>query len=266
MKKTFLFLFFVSLLLGSASAAVPSISIDGRSYTGPAYTEDGTTYVALRPFFSALLPGASFSWAGETAQVRHSGLDMELNLARPYLLANSRCLYLPRGVHSQAGTLYLPLRTLAKAAGAEVTWDSAASAARITRGTGAILSGDAFYDADSLFWLSRIISAESRGEPLLGKIAVGNVVLNRVASDQFPNTIYDVIFDGRYGGQFEPVRNGTIYQAPTDESVLAAKLVLDGASVVGGSLYFLAPHLTSNHWMMENQTYVTTIGSHWFYQ
>ncbi len=122
------------------------------------------------------------------------------------------------------------------------------------------------YSDEDLYWLSRIISAESRGEPLKGKLAVGTVVLNRVASSQFPNTIYDVIFDKRWGGQFEPVRNGTVYQDPTPESVQAAKLCLQGAREAGDSLYFLAPALTNNHWIMENRSYVTTIGCHWFYR
>ena len=46
---------------------------------------------------------------------------------------------------------------------------------------------------------------------------MGNVVLNRVASPDFPDTIYGVIFDDRWGGQFEPVRNGTVYQEPTED-------------------------------------------------
>lgn len=84
------------------------------------------------------------------------------------------------------------------------------------------------YNADDLYWLARIISAESRGESLDGKIAVGNVVLNRVASSDFPDTIYGVIFDDRWGGQFEPVRNGTIYQTPTEDSVLGGPALSGG--------------------------------------
>lgn len=51
------------------------------------------------------------------------------------------------------------------------------------------------------------------------------------------------------------MRNGTIYHTPTEESVTAAKLVLEGADVAGESLYFLAPTLTNNHWIMENRDY-----------
>ena len=96
--------------------------------------------------------------------------------------------------------------------------------------------------------------------------AVGNVVLNRVKSPDFPDTIYGVIFDDRWGGQFEPVRNGTVYNEPTQESIRAAIACLEGANVVGDSLYFLAPHLTDNHWTMENRTWTATIGAHWFYE
>ena len=87
-----------------------------------------------------------------------------------------------------------------------------------------------------------------------------------MASGEFPDTIYGVIFDGRWGGQFEPVRNKTVYDEPTEESVLAAQLCLQGARAAGESLYFLAPELTQNHWIMSNRKFVETIGCHWFYQ
>lgn len=120
-------------------------------------------------------------------------------------------------------------------------------------------------DADAVFWLSRIISAESKGESLEGQIAVGNVVLNRVKSSEFPNTIYGVIFDDRWGGQFEPVRNGTIYLEPTEQSIFAAKQCLSGVNNIGNCLYFLAPDLAQNFWIPQNRKYVTTIGCHDFY-
>ena len=160
----------------------------------------------------------------------------------------------------------MPVRVLAEALGAEVDWNSATGEVTVTSGDGDILTGAEVYDSNALYWLSRIISAESQGESLVGKLAVGNVILNRVDHADFPSTIYDVIFDSRWGGQFEPVRNGTVYNTPTQESVTAAKLVLEGAEVVGDSLYFLAPSLTSNHWIMNNRDYVATIGVHWFYR
>ena len=81
----------------------------------------------------------------------------------------------------------------------------------------------------------------------------------------FPGTIRDVIFDVKYAVQFEPVSNGTIYQEPTERSVLAAKMVLNGTEAVGESLYFYAPALSQGAWINQNRTYYTTIGCHKFY-
>ena len=157
----------------------------------------------------------------------------------------------------------VPVRALAAAMGAEVVWDETARTVDLTSGGG--VPGQPSYTQEDLYWLSRIISAESQGEPLLGKLAVGTVVLNRVASPEFPDTIYDVIFDRKWGVQFTPVANGAIYWEPTQESVTAAKLVLEGARAAGNSLYFQNPDLTSDRWAANNRPYVTTIGCHWFY-
>ena len=64
-----------------------------------------------------------------------------------------------------------------------------------------------FYDHDELYWLSKLIYAESGAEPFLGKLAVGTVVMNRVDSDEFPSNIVDVIFDKENGVQFTPTAN-----------------------------------------------------------
>jgi len=96
-------------------------------------------------------------------------------------------------------------------------------------------------------------------------MAVGNVVLNRVASSRYPDTVKGVVFDTKHGVQFEPTANGTIYDEPTQSAVLAAKLCLEGARVVGDCLYFYAPALSAGTWIVSNCTYYTTIGCHRFY-
>ena len=121
------------------------------------------------------------------------------------------------------------------------------------------------YDADVLYWLSRIISAESRGESLIGQIAVGNVVLNRTRSTDFPNTVYDVIFDTKFGVQFTPILNGTIYDPPCESSVIAAKICLEGYSISDKIVYFLNEAISSNMWVTNNRPYVMTLGNHAFY-
>ena len=252
-----------ALLLGPSAQAAGSVLVDGAPLenNASAQVRNNTTYVALRTVAQALRPTATVVWENGQATVRDSTLSLTARPGSIYIAANDRAIYLPDGVRLEDGCTLVPVRALASALGAQVDWDADTGTVYITSGAAAF----AAYDSNSLYWLSRIISAESQGESLLGKIAVGNVVLNRVASAEFPDSIYGVIFDDRWGGQFEPVRNGSIYQEPTEESVLAAKLVLEGASVAGNSLYFLSPSLTSNHWIMNNRPYVMTIGCHWFY-
>lgn len=67
------------------------------------------------------------------------------------------------------------------------------------------------------------------------------MILNRVESSQYPDTVEGVVFDTKYGVQFQPVSNGTIYDAPASSSLVAAKLCLEGTDVVGESLYFFLP-------------------------
>lgn len=119
----------------------------------------------------------------------------------------------------------------------------------------------------NLYWLSRIIHAEAQSEPYKGKVAVGNVILNRVASNSFPNTVKDVIFEYYKGiPQFSPVAEGTIYNTPSEDCLQAAKDALNGIKPVGASTYFFNPSKSEGKWIVNNKTYVTRIGEHVFYK
>lgn len=253
-----------ALVLTTPALGVNVIANGTTLTASQAWVESGTSYMTLRTF--AALTGYKLSWDWKSGQAALTGRNLDL-AARPgaiYITVNGRALYVEGGVKVVDGQMALPLRVLADATGASLSWDSAAGAAVLsTRGA---KPPQASYDADALYWLSRIISAESKGEPLLGQIAVGNVVLNRVADSAFPSTIYGVIFDQQYGYyQFQPVADGTIHSEPTQQAVLAAKMVLEGARVVGDSKYFFAPALSSGSWIVNNRTYYTTIGNHQFY-
>lgn len=261
-------------LLGAvlaASLAIPAfagaevLSVNGQNLwqESKARLVEDTTYVSLRTLAGVLAPGAAVSWREGAAWVEGQDLTLRARPGDCWLTVNDRALYVPGGVKLEGGSVLVPIRVVAEALGGAVDWDRSTG---ITLTVGDGLPDPAPYTADELYWMSRIISAESGGEPLMGKLAVGTVVLNRVASREFPDTVYGVIFDRKWGVQFTPVANGTIYREPTAESVLAAKLVLDGARAAGESLYFLAPHLTDDHWIMENREFVATIGVHWFYK
>ena len=154
---------------------------------------------------------------------------------------------------------------MVKALNCHIGYDANGQYAVRSGDTRLLKSADKFYREDEVYWLSKIISAESRGESLEGKIAVGNVVLNRVRSAQFPNTIYGVIFDKKFGVQFTPVANGTIYQEPTAESIIAAKICLEGYSLSNDILYFLNPKYSTASWVQSNRPFAFTIGNHSFY-
>ena len=121
--------------------------------------------------------------------------------------------------------------------------------------------------ATNLYWLSRIIQAEAEAEPYAGKVAVGNVIINRVNSGTFANTIKGVIFEYSQGlPQFSPVADGTIYNTPSSTSIQAAKDALAGQRPVGAAQFFFNPDKSSGSWIVNNKTYVTRIGDHVFYK
>lgn len=128
-------------------------------------------------------------------------------------------------------------------------------------------SGVTQRDRDNIYWLARIIHAEAQGEPYTGQVAVGNVVMNRVATPGFPNTIYNVIFEYTNGiPQFSPVADGSIYNTPSTSSMNAAQEAYWGKKPVGNALYFFNPKKAAGSWIVRTRQYLTTIGNHAFYR
>ena len=178
-----------------------------------------------------------------------------------YITANGRCLYAKHGCVVIDGVLMVQLSTLCKALDAVYEVDLEAKSISIISGAGIIASGDEFYDEEDLFWLARIIWAESGNQCFEGKLAVGNVVVNRVndTTDKFPDDMYGVIFQTN---QFQPTDNGSIYNTPTEDCWIAAKLALEGADPVGECLYFAA---MQNCWAGRNRVLYCKIEGHYFW-
>lgn len=235
--------------------AVP-VQVDGTRISG-GYLENGVTYVPLRQLLNALGQW-DIQWdagAGE-AVAASSHARLIASPGSDTVTVNGQDY--SGQVSLKDGATYVPARLVAEALGGSAEWDPYMVGAAVT-------SAESNYDAVDLYWLSHVIYAESGAESMTGQIAVGNVVLNRVKSDEFPNSVPGVVFDRKNGVQFEPVSNGTIYKTPSDASVEAAKRALDGESVVGEALYFFAPKLSQGLWISANRTYLTTIGCHRFY-
>ena len=227
-----------------------------------------TTYVPLRAFFEALYPDARVTYdvASKTAYAEGKDLSVSASVGSSVLYANGRCFYSASPILILSdGRLYVPIRSLAKTLELEVGWNASARSVVLSGTPKALKSASAVYKEEDLYWLSRIISAESRGEPLLGQIAVGNVVLNRVRSSAYPSTVKGVVFDKKYGVQFSPISDGSVYKEPTPTSVTAAKICLEGYTVSDKILFFFAPKVVSSSWISKNRPYAFTIANHRFY-
>ena len=102
------------------------------------------------------------------------------------------------------------------------------------------------YSQSEIDILASLVRAEARGESINGKIAVAAVVLNRVESNEFPDTIRGVIYQR---GQFSPVINGSINQVADQDSYTAVYEAIAGADPSNGAIYFFNPAIASDHWI-----------------
>ena len=124
---------------------------------------------------------------------------------------------------------------------------------------GSSVSASAYNESES-YMLARLIHGEARGEPYVGKVAVAAVVLNRVKSAAFPNTIAGVIFQA---GAFDAVKDGQYNLTPDADSIRAAKDALNGWDPTGGCLYYFNPETATSKWIWT-RTIQLTIGKHHF--
>lgn len=110
--------------------------------------------------------------------------------------------------------------------------------------------------------MARAINGEARGEPYEGQVAVGAVILNRVKSSQFPNTIAGVIYQN---GAFTAVADGQINQPIAEDSTVykAARDAMNGWDPTGGCIYYFNPDTATNKWIWSRPMTVT-IGKHRF--
>ncbi len=226
----------------------------------------GTSYITVQAFASIMVPAAAVSESNGTVTVSGSGLTLSAGAGATYIEANGRCLYVSGGTIYVNGRVAVPVQVMAKVCNMDVYTDASVGVTFLMKREGAadfLTSGSAYYNSDSLYWLSHIINAESGNQPLNGKIAVGNVIMNRVndTSTNWPDTIQGVIFQTN---QFSPAMSGSVYKDPNAQSIVAAKLVLEGVQVLPTAKFFNATYL-KNTWAARNRPYLCTIGGHAFY-
>lgn len=243
----------------------PTVSVQGKTLSVRGIVIGDTYYVPFRAMANALGAQYEYSSSTKTSTMKLGSLTLTASDGCYTSYANDRALFsISPTVIMSDGRMYIPIDVFLKATGLRKSVSG--STVSVSGTFSPLAHASKFYRSDEVLWLARIIHAEAQGEPLLGQIAVGNVVLNRVKSSSFPNTIYSVIFDRNYGVQFSPILNGSIYNTPSYNATLAAKICLEGFDISEGALYFLQPHLSTSSWIPKNRTYAFTIGNHDFYK
>ncbi len=121
-------------------------------------------------------------------------------------------------------------------------------------------SGSSQYTSSDLYLMAKAIYAEGRGESYTGQVAIGAVIVNRVKSPQFPNTVAGVIYQK---GAFTAVDDGQINLEPNQTAYNAARDAMNGWDPTYGCLYYYNPAVATSAWIFERQT-VTVIGKHVF--
>ena len=184
------------------------------------------------------------------------------------LCFNGRWLYAPEGWRQSGDEILLNADAAAKIMGLGLKSEAELRVLDITR-SALLPGGESYYDVnfdmDLLYWLPQIIHAEAYQQPMAGLIGVGNVVMNRMESEKFPDSVTNVIFDREHVIQFEPVENGSIKAEPDERAYIAAYLCLEGYNTVGESLFFVNPEAGS-YWFDTQLELTHVIGQHSFYK
>lgn len=253
---------------GRVAQSMP-VYIDGL-LSARAYLSGETLF--LPPEAVCAAAGLSMSWSEEDGTLTLSvpGAVLTGLKGDGYFEADGRRIYAPDGWLVKGDVLYLPSDAVERLFGVKINVSEKRDRLELSTDKLSVISGGANYyelnyDAELLYWLPQIINAEAKFEPLAGQIGVGNVVMNRLSSPDFPDTIFEVIYDTEHTVQFEPISTGGIFQEPTEQATIAAYLCLEGYSTVSGSLYFVNPDYGSG-WFDSSLELVETIGHHNFYK
>lgn len=233
-----------------------------------AYECDGCAFLPVRALCDFFDLDMSQSADEESFLLRIGTLTVRGETVTPYYTAAGRYVWAPEGWLWFNDELYLPGAACEKLF--HITVEQGEDRANVSgAGMRLLTGGTDFYElnfpSDDVYWLSHIISAEARFEPLEGQIGVGNVVLNRVESPDFPDSVFEVIYDTEHTIQFEPIALGGIREEPGEQAVIAAYLCLEGANTVADSLYFVNPAYGSG-WFDAYLEQTAVIGNHNFYR
>lgn len=126
--------------------------------------------------------------------------------------------------------------------------------------SGSSSGGYGGYSESEFNLFARVVSAEARGEPYQGQVAVAAVILNRVSHPSFPNTLSGVIYQP---GAFSCLNDGGINAPVADSAYKAVREAINGSDPSGGAIYYYNPVKSTNKWIFSRPI-ITVIGAHRF--
>lgn len=271
----------VVMLAALVAAAVPGVAqaaeeldvaveLNGepRELTPSAFRHEGLVFVPLREFVEHLGGRVEYHPAERRITVTRGSVTMVLSPDSPEAAVNGEVQALPAPPINVDGRVFFPARFVAEALGDSVEWIAQRSVLAVSSSyvddaaTGPEGYGDRAavisYTEEELELLVRVINAEAYDEPYEGMVAVGAVVVNRVRSPAWPNTIYEVLTQP---GQFAVIANGHVYRQVRPEAYLAAMDALRGVDPTNGALFFFNPRKTGK---TPGSEILVTIGNHAF--
>jgi len=206
------------------------------------YVKNDRTYVPVRFVAEAL--GAKVDWVGEEKKViittEETTIEMFQQSCEMYV--NGEKKVMDAEVEVLGGRTMVPVRFAAEELGYTVEWDESTYSVLIYKEGAEVPAASIYnrpYTDEDIIWLARIIKVEGGSLSIAGKVGIANVVLNRVKSSRFPDTIYDVIFDADYSVQFPPAHKESFRELEVSgDCVIAAKMALEGINNVDCCLFF----------------------------
>lgn len=243
-----------------------TVKINGRPIfmdTDP-YIKSNRTYVPIRFVAEAFNMQVDWIQDEEKAILKNDTTTIEMWLNSNKLVVNNEPILIDVPIEGNDGRIMVPIRFLAEFLNFTIFWDDTTCSVLLFKEDIAVPASSVLnrsYTDDDLIWLSRIVHVEGRNISLDGKIAIANVVLNRMKSPNFPDTVYDVIFDKRYTKQFPPAHKSGFRELVPDRScVVAAKMALEGINNIEQCLFFNNKPFSGK----ERDLYTVIQGEHFY--
>lgn len=253
-----------------AGSIIKKMTIRGK-LCGYAYCTDSGLYIDPCDIIKAYEIGnAKAEITEKSARVSVTDiLILSANKGENYICANDRYFYMPNDFLISDGRAFLPVEVITKIFGLEETEDSSGNIEINADSVDIIQGGKYYYDvnfpAADVYWLAHIIEAEADNQPIEGMIGVGNVVLNRVKSELYPETIFEVIFQYQGAAQFSPVMSTSMSRDIIEKVYVATCLCLEGYETAKDCLFFQNTLLADAKWIELNREHSVRLGDMDFY-